>query len=511
MKLLSVIYTRKVLLPLLVVFLLVYLYSLWGRVPDIDDAWIGIDAYTLAKDGYAHTELMKGINQQEDLFVVHHKLLNLQGALFIKVFGFSLYTLKSVSLLYALIFIILFYFYTRRWKKLFNKDDLLFAFILLLSFPWFFKYSFTYRPEIMMMTYGFVGYMLLERYLELPDKGRWKLFLPGVFFGLAVAVHLNGLIFIVSAVLLLVWNRKFIAVFPFGLGAFLAFLIYFYDYTGLTYFDLWRHQFFDAPYLDSVQQGPPWLKPVFNLMDEHMRYFHNPEIIVFSIFIFVTLITGYKFLYRHHTNLMRFAILVAIITGVMAMHKSRQYMLLNFPYLILLVTLTLKAINEGKITRYTIGKPAMIRNLLLFLFIVFLAVSTYYNILLASKKFSPEQNRKLAENYIEGDEINKKVIAPMTFIFNEIEYFNQIQGEVCYIELQKSDSTIFGEGFLEKAYSFDRDLIMITPYYQQILGVASYKKGDVFEHYRVIDKNETMIVFKRKESNLPDINAKQTK
>ncbi|RLD48027.1 MAG: hypothetical protein DRI88_04555 [Bacteroidetes bacterium] len=232
---------------------------------------------------------------------------------------------------------------------------------------------------------------------------------------------------------------------------------------------------------------------------------------MFSIFIFVTLITGYKFLYRHHTNLMRFAILVAIITGVMAMHKSRQYMLLNFPYLILLVTLTLKAINEGKITRYTIGKPAMIRNLLLFLFIVFLAVSTYYNILLASKKFSPEQNRKLAENYTERDEINKKVIAPMTFIFNEIEYFNQIQGEVCYIELQKSDSTIFGEGFLEKVYSFDRDLIMITPYYQQILGVASYKKGDVFEHYRVIDKNETMIVFERKEINPQNINTKQIK
>ncbi|HHL57671.1 MAG TPA: hypothetical protein ENJ14_01870, partial [Bacteroidetes bacterium] len=305
-----IIFKNKFLIPVLVFLVLFFVYSLWRRVPDIDDAWIGIDAYTLAKDGYAHTELMKGINQQEDLFVVHHKLLNLQGALFIKVFGFSLYTLKSVSLLYALIFIILFYFYTRRWKKLFNKDDLLFAFILLLSFPWFFKYSFTYRPEIMMMTYGFVGYMLLERYLELPDKGRWKLFLPGVFFGLAVAVHLNGLIFIVSAVLLLVWNRKFIAVFPFGLGAFLAFLIYFYDYTGLTYFDLWRHQFFDAPYLDSVQQDPPWLKPVFNLMDEHMRYFHNPEIIVFSIFIFVTLITGYKFLYRHHTNLMRFAILV---------------------------------------------------------------------------------------------------------------------------------------------------------------------------------------------------------
>ncbi len=498
MNLFSVIFSRRVLLPLFVILTFIYLYSLWGRTPDVDDAWIGIDAYTLAKDGYAHTELMKGINQQEDLFVVHHKLLNLQGALFIKAFGFSLYTLKSVSLLYSLIFIILFYFYTRRWKKFFNKDDLLFSFVLLFSFPWFFKYSYTYRPEIMMMTYGFLGYMLLERYLELSDKGRWKLFFSGIFFGLAMAVHLNGLIFIVSAALLLVWNRKFIAVFPFGLGAFLAFLIYFYDYTGLAYFDLWRHQFFDAPYLDSVQQGPLWLKPVFNLMGEHKRYFHNPEIIVFSDFMFFTLITGFHFLYREHTNLTRFAILVAIFTGVLAAHKSRQYLLLNFPYLIILITLTIKGIKEKKITHFTKGSPALTANLIIFFFIVFITGSFLNNIKLATQKFTPEQNRRLAEKYAGGNEKNMNIVAPMTFIFNEVENFHQIQGEICYVGLQKSDSMIFGKGFLDKAYAFDRDLIMITPYYQHIFGLESYQKGDEFKNYRVIDKNKEMIVFKRK-------------
>ena len=313
---LSVILTRKNLLLIFFVFLVIFLYSLWGRIPDIDDAWIGVDAYTLAVDGHVHTELMRGINNQEELFVVHHKLLNLQGAFFIRLFGFSLYTLKAISLLYFLVFICLFYLYTVRWKLFFNKDDLLFSFILIIAFPWIFKYSFLYRPEIMMMTYGFVGYILLEKYLEPSGNRIWQLFLAGIFFGLTMATHLNGLILVTSAFFLLLWNRKFFAIPVYGFGVLLAFMIYFYDFTGLSYFELWRHQFFDAPYLDSMGIGPSWLKPVFNLLNEHMRYFHNLKIIVFSVFMFFTLITGFRFLYDNYTNLTRFAILVVIITGI---------------------------------------------------------------------------------------------------------------------------------------------------------------------------------------------------
>lgn len=498
MNLLSSITKRKVLLPLLLIFILLYLYSLWGRIPDVDDAWIGVDAYTLAKDGHVHTELMEGINQQNILFVVHHKLLNLQGALFIRTFGFSLYTLKSVSLLYMLIFTGLFYLYTVRWKKLFDKTDLLFSFILMITYPWIFKYSFVYRPEIMMMTYGFAGYILLEKYLDLPDNKFGILFFSGLFFGLAMATHLNGLILTVSASLLLLWNRKVFPVFFLGLGAFLAFLIYFYDFTGLSYFELWRHQFFDAPYLDSLQNTPLLLKPVVNLLNEHMRYFHNPEIIGFSVFLFVTMIIGFRYLMRSYTNLTRFSVLIAIFTGVLAAHKSRQYLLLNFPYMVILITLTFKALRDGKINRFKFSRPVTIERILSFLLVIYLAVSTFYNVKLAVQKFSPEQNRRLAVKYAGGNEKNTKIVAPMTFIFNEIEYFKQIQGEICYIELQKSDSTIYGEGFLEKAYEFDRDLIMITPYYQKLLGIDSYRKGDDFVHYQVIDKNDKMIVFKRK-------------
>ena len=166
MNLLAGFLSRRFLLPLFLIILVIFIYSLWDRSADIDDAWIGEYAYWLAEEGYVHSELMRGINLQEELFVVHHKLFSFHGALFIRIFGFSLYSLKAVSLVYFLVFVILFYFYTVRWKRLFSKDDLLFALFLIFIFPLIFKFSFLYRPEIMMMTFGFSGYILLEKYIE---------------------------------------------------------------------------------------------------------------------------------------------------------------------------------------------------------------------------------------------------------------------------------------------------------------------------------------------------------
>jgi hypothetical protein len=500
-KPLSSYYSVSFLLPLLIALILLFLYSMIGRMADADDAWIGEYAYWFARDGYVHSELMRGITMQETNFVVHHKLFNFNGALFIKTFGFSLHSLKAVNLMYFIIFMVLLGFYTLKWKKIFNKNDFLFALIILFAFPWIFKFAYLYRPELMLMTLGFVGFMLLEKYLDTKEEKWGSLFLAGIFFGLSVVGHLNGLILAISGFLLLLVNRKFSAVFIYGSGVLIAGSIYFYDLTDAASITLWKHQFFESPSLDSLYEGPVWLKPIVNLLNEHMRYFHNFKIIVFSVLLITSIITGYKYLVKDHTRLLQFALLVAITTGFIAIHKSRQYFLLNFPYMLLLIVLTLKSIREGKITTYKIGKPKQIAVVFFLLFLVFLTTSTFLNVKLAVQKFSASENRELAKKYAGGMEANMKIVAPMTFIFNEIEHFEQIQGELCYTELQKLDSTIYGKGFLKYANDFDRDLIIVTPRYQQMLGISAYKKGDEFEHYYVLDKTKDLIVFKRKAIN----------
>lgn len=477
-----------------------YLYSLWGRVPDIDDGWIGELAYWLSEDGLVRSELMRGITLQEEKFVVSNKLFVILGALSIGIFGFSLYALKAVSLVFFVIFIILFRQYTLKWKKLFNREDLLLAWIILAAFPWIFKYSFLFRPETMMMTIGFLAYIFMEKFLDGGKNKTGFLLLAGLLFGLTMSVHLNGLILALAAGFLLIWNKKYLSVVWIGLAAMVGFLPYFYDMTTAADFELWSHQFFDSPSLDSLESGPLWFKPLFNLFEEHMRYFHNLEIIPFSVFMLVTLFLSFKNLFKTQTNLSRFALLVALFTGMIAMHKSRQYILLNFPYLLILITLSFKNLKENNKLQWPLNsekQKSFAQKIVLGLLIIFLLISTVFNFQLALQKFSPEENRILAEKYTGDESSEMNVISPMTFIFNEIEHFNRIQGEVCYIEFQKSDSAVKGQGFLKKAEEFDVELIMLTPFYQQILGVSEFELGTENEGYKVINKTDQLLVFKR--------------
>jgi hypothetical protein len=310
---------KKYALWALFILIALYLYSLWGRIPDIDDAWIGELAYFLAEEGQMRSELMRGITQQEVKFVVNNKLFALTGALFIKVFGFSLYTLKSVSLLWFVVFLFLFYAYTIRWKKLFGRRELLFSLFIIFSFTYLFKFSFLFRPEVMMMTTGLAGFILLERYLE--NKSSRSFFLSGLLFGLTCAIHLNGLILIASAGLLLLWNKKFSALPVFGLSVLFGIVPFFYDMTSRSDFLLWYHQFFEAPALDSLVDGPIWMKPFFNLLNEYLRYFYKIEVAVYSLFLIAGIGFGFRFLQQSQRNLLLFALFNVFFTAIIAMHK----------------------------------------------------------------------------------------------------------------------------------------------------------------------------------------------
>jgi len=500
MQLLDKLYSKKYLLPLLGTVLALYIFSLWGRIPDIDDAWLGEYAYWLEKFGYVRSELFRGLTGQETLFVVHHKLLTLHGALFIKFFGFSLYSLKSVSLVYLLVFIRLFYSYTCKWKNIFNLEDFLFSLIILFTFTQAFKYSFLFRPEIMVMCIGFAGFILLEKYLEKEDSKYWLIFSSGLIFGLTVFTHLNSLVFIASTGVLLLWNKKYTGFIVFGIGAILTSSFYFYDFRGIDSFYLWSNQFFKSTAIDSLKDTPFWLKPIVNLLVEHMRYFHNIEIIVFSVFMMITVITGFRILYKKQANLVRFAILMALFTGIITMHKSRQYILPFFPYLLIIITITFKEIKENQIIGFSIFKniePKMFRGIMIFLFLVFFFVSTFFNVDLALKKFTPADNQALTLKYAGSDISKMNIVAPETFIFNEIEIYNRIQSDLFYTEMAKSDPSFSGEEFFQKASGYDISLIMVTTYRANLLGIENSQIGEKHGDYQVVDKNDEMIVFKR--------------
>jgi hypothetical protein len=126
--------------------------------------------------------------------------------------------------------------------------------------------------------------------------------------------------------------------------------------------------------------------------------------------------------------------------------------------------------------------------------LAFILVSNYVNAEFSQKKFSAKQNRKITNQYITENSSNLNIIAPVNFIFNEISRYHRIQGEVTYIEMQKSNPGIYGEGFLKATRSFDISYIILSPYYSDILGLNDISNYAEKNGYRIIENEELLIL-----------------
>ena len=489
----------------------IYIYGLWERDADIDDAWLGEQAYWLAEKGYVKSELMRGIVNSEDYLIIHHKLLTLQGALFIKLFGFSVYSLKSISLAYFVIFLILFYLYTVKRKGLFSEPDFLFSMIIMISFPWLFKFSFIFRPEMILMTFGFISFMLLEQTVENNTRPNLKSFFAGLIGGLSVATHLNGFIVLGSGLIVLLLYRKFKQSIVFLIAGIIGMSVYFYDFNANHNFTYWLAQFSANPALDDALHKNIFLLPLFSLLEEYLRFFHNPTIFVFSLLFIISLITGFKFLYRQHRFLITYLLVSMLLMAVVVFHKYQQYILLYFPMMVIIMAVVWRKLSNDKIIFKNNNTRMTIKILFTVSFISFIIISNYANVELAVKKFAAADHREITTEYIPEDPSGLNIIAPMRYIFNEIKYFNRIQGEICYVEFQKSDPEITGEGFFRKARSFDISYIILTPYYRNILGLKDINSINNTHGYRVLHNNELLIMTSNTEMNYPDAEQRGVK
>jgi hypothetical protein len=374
---------------------------------------------------------------------------------------------------------------------IFNRQEFLFAILLIFAFPWTFKYSFLFRPEILLMCFAFLSFVLIERYLK-PTGGRSVYLIPaGLISGLAVATHLNGIVVTGAGFLLLLVNRKWSGAFIFGFSSLLTTAIYFFDFNPDHSFNWWYYQFSSSPALDSIDGIPFYLQPFVNLIKEHQRFFHNPKIIIFSLFLLAILLSGGKKFWQQYRQISLYTILLAVLTAFIAVHKSRQYILIYFPFLVIMISKIYFWVMQGEIRQFKAAKLKFTLYSLLVLLLLFLSGSAYYNIRLLSQKFSARSNALITQEHLKGHSLeNTNIIAPMTFIFNEIESIGRIHGEVCYTEMQKADPEIYADGFLAKADEFDIDFIHLSPYYRTKLGLGNYLEGSIYGENWLTKRND---------------------
>ena len=477
-------HTRHLILTVLLL-LLMFAASIPWRMPHVDDAWLGEHSYWLASEGVVKSKLMTGIAGGEERLVMHHKLHTWVGALIIKTAGFKLHWLKTVSLAFYVLTIIVTLKLGRKTGLVIKPYEQLMVVLLLLAHPLLFEFGFVFRPEMMLAFMALLSFWFLHQSVNNHASGSWLAFASGVFAGLGLLTHLNGSMFIAAGFLSLLVFRRYGGAALFALGATMSSALYFLDFKGLDDFSLWYHQLTFLP--DGRVGNAWWMNLLLNLGDEHMRYFHSPVEISFTVLILFTLYTNGKVLWNVQRLLLIYTLIAMFFLGLLALHKTSKYLIPVIPFWSLMIVHSLsEPIPSQKVRWIAIG-----------LAMVFLAVSMVYNTQVVLDKYDTRLNEQIRMAFAGKDSETLKVAAPMEFIFDEIDNFEAIQGLMSWSELHKIDPSLKGEALLHKARAQDIDIILLSKQTQRTFNMKAYEEGIIFEGYLLNYKTPELMVWSR--------------
>jgi len=381
------------------------LTSLYHRSCYIDDAWLGERAYWLAREGVVRSELFRGQLDYGERMFVFHKLFALTGATFIRLFGWSLYVLKSVSLVSFLAFLALLWRYCRRFE---SRDVFVLTVLVLLGHGLVGSRIFVYRPEVMLMALGFGCFFLLRSFLEGTGWPRATLAGGAVLAGLGALAHLNGLMFIAAGTLLLLLRRRPGPAAVFAVLASSVAALYLADAVLAGEVSaLWR-QLLTDPML--VQRIPDVGSHLTGLLSEHQRYFHSLGEILFSLLVLVTVVVTARFTELRTDPLVPFTVALAVSLALLSPERHAHYAIPLLPYLALIVAV---GAVRGLPRAGRAGRAIVVA--LLWVHVAHGAL--HFGQMIAAREDTAARNRALASHIPP----RATVVATLPFVFDEIE------------------------------------------------------------------------------------------
>lgn len=466
--------------------IMVFLASLVNRSIHNDDAWLGEQAYWLTKAGYVKSELLRGLNGYEDQQFVYHKLFIWIGALAITVFGFNLFVLKSVSLVFLIVFFFIFRNFIQKILKL-EKGIILVMLILIIVNPLIFNYGFIYRPEIMLMTLGFCSFIYL--YLANKDFNGKHALLAGVFAGLSFLTHLNGISIAVTGFIILLIFKQYRLCVLYSVSAFLVSCFYYIDLNTVAAFNKFIYQFHNDPAItDNDYSGI--MEYVGNLLSEHKRFLRGPKTLLFSLIVILLLIIGHKGL-KKHSFLKIYIVLLIVIFATLAQSKTNRYMLIYMPYLLLIIGLCMQNVSNERSKKYIYS--------VVIVFFIYCVFNVGLNISTFSDNFNAIRDHK--EISIKHGLENEKMVGPMAFIFQQINH-QQIHSVRLYLFLKERDKSIDDGSchFFETAESFGNKSIIMIPVSYDLLNIpvpTQDQIGKTFGNFELMEiKDERYFIYK---------------
>ncbi len=488
--------SNKILYAFVAIVVLLFAYSLYQRIPNIDDAWIGEQVYHLDKDGLVKNVLMKNYNDNQTRLLAYHKAFVYSGLAAVGLFGFSLWTLKFVSLFYLLVFFAIFYYYLVKLKRILRPRQFILLAALILVEPHIFEYAFVFRPEIMLMVTGFLSFVLLEKSFEVQRRKSLLVLGSAILAGLSAMVHLNGAVFVVAGGLILLFRKEFKSLVLFIIVSLVFVYLYFLHLNSLDEASLWLQQLmaYDSGKSDMGLKFSTIIYFLLKPLEEHMRYFHSPKEIALSLLLLSALFFGYKNLRKELPLLLTYTLILVIALGFISPGKTPKYLIPFAPFFAVMVTVFAMDIwKSGVDTRIIIPKSGKSVAMILVL-LLFVVVSFSYDAALSSLKFTPKQHRAISGQYVKKPLSETTILAPMVFIFEEITEYKEIVGLISFNERAKTDPRILSPEFFNICKIEGIDYILINEHYIQKFNLGEVTIGKQEGDYLVVGKTDGLTV-----------------
>lgn len=308
----------------LVVFAVGFPFAFANHKIDIDECWLGEQAYAFAAHGEVRSNLFRDLAPLQGEIVMYHTLLIWLGAGMSKIAGWGLYSLRSVSLIAGLILLGL--LFVRRSPPL-PKHVPVVAAVILVFCPLFQKHMIIYRPELLVIALGFASFVLLERGIA---SERWGLVIAaGACAGLSGQAHAAGLAFAAAGFVVLVIQMRWRDAVLFTVSAVVMFMPYVYGY--FTDRALFMRQAFENKLL-QVNLSMPWWQPLQNLAEEHKRWFRKPESIGICVLFLLSLTQVRRADWKRRRVFWQFLIVLALVLAILPLPKTTRYVLPLVPF-----------------------------------------------------------------------------------------------------------------------------------------------------------------------------------
>ena len=424
--------------------------GLGGRVLNVDEAWIGEQAWFFSQEGSARSDLFAGYESSEARILVYHRLIVWTGAGVVRLLGFGLPQLRLISLASALALLAL----LARSREATGATLRFGPPAILVSMFLFYRFAGYYRPEAMLALLAWIQWCFVLRAAK-TGKALFAL-LAGASGGLGILAHLNGLAFAAGSAAALVYARKpgnallsasvaaAVGLGPVALEAAGEPSLFLGQFTG---------EFVRTKTSLSA------LTPFLNLAREHQRLFRDPGMILVTLTTAAAFLSGGRRRISEAPLFYIFSIASLVALAAITGSKSAKYAIPLMPFAACEIWAGLERALSGKDGPRWRRWPVLALSAAL---VCFGGISTA--ILAASPAQDlAEENRAAGELIPDGS----SCVAPIGFVFDEI---GRVRIFGLYLAERTGDEGLTSSGLLAFAREREAEYVVLDSSAASALG-----------------------------------------